>query len=61
MIFTIKMHWKWFLLKKCIGNDFFYENTSEIIFTIKYIVNTFYYKKCNRNDFSYKNAPGNMK
>ena len=35
MIFTIKMHWKSFLLKKCIENDFYYKNALEIIFTIK--------------------------
>ena len=32
MIFTIKMHWKSFLLQKCIGNDLYYKNALEMIF-----------------------------
>ena len=35
MIFTIKMNWKWFLLVKCIGNDFYHKNA---------LANDFYYK-----------------
>ena len=49
MVFTIKMHWKcfllWFctkknaleiiLLLKCIGNDFYSKNALEMIVTIK--------------------------
>ena len=35
MIFTTEMHWKWILLWKCIGNDFYYKNALEMIFTIK--------------------------
>ena len=38
MIFTIKMHLKWFLLKKCIENDFYNENA---------------FRKCIENDFYY--------
>ena len=34
MIFIIKMHWKWFLLLKCMENDFYYKNALEMIFTI---------------------------
>ena len=46
MIFTIKMHKRWFLQWKCIRNDFYYKNAWEMIFTIK----------CIRSDFYYKNA-----
>ena len=35
MIFTIKMHWKGFLLYKFIRNNFYYKNALEMIFTIK--------------------------
>ena len=31
MIFIIKMLWNWFLLWKGTGNDFYYENASEMI------------------------------
>ena len=48
MIFTIKMHYKWFLLWKCIGNDFDYKNALEIILLQKCIVhsltNKFYFE-----------------
>ena len=36
MIFTMKMHNKWFSLWKCITNDFYYENALQMIFIITY-------------------------
>ena len=44
MLFMIKMHWKSFLLQKCIRNDFYYKNAFGITFTIKCIENDFYHK-----------------
>ena len=58
MIFTIKMHkkwfsiikmyWKWLLPSECVRNDFYYKNSLQMIFTIK--------MHCVRNDFYYKNS-----
>ena len=44
MVFTIKINCKWFLLKKCIANDFYNKNALQIILLLKYIGNGFYYK-----------------
>ena len=43
MIFSWKIHWKSFLLKELIRNNFYYKNNSEMIFTIKCIGNYFHY------------------
>ena len=51
MIFTIKMHWKWFLLWKCNRNDFYYKNALEMIFTIKMHWKWFLLWKCIGNGF----------